>query len=59
MIIESTGEIYVASFSHISSIPALILPVKELTALCHSHGVMVRLRIFVLLTSFALTLDLC
>ena len=35
------GEIYVASFSHIISVPGAILPVKSLTELCHSHGVLV------------------
>ena len=30
-----------ASFSHISSLPSAILPVKRLAALCHEHGVLV------------------
>ncbi len=34
-------EVYIASFSHIASLPALLLPVAELTALCHAHGVLV------------------
>jgi selenocysteine lyase/cysteine desulfurase len=32
--------IYLASFSHIASLPAIILPVKELVALCASHGIL-------------------
>ena len=35
------GEIVLASFSHISSLPSAILPVKRLAALCHEHGVLV------------------
>jgi len=35
------GEIKLASFSHIVSTPAVILPVKELIELCHQHGAMV------------------
>ena len=33
-------DIYLASFSHIASLPAIILPVKELVALCAKHGVL-------------------
>jgi selenocysteine lyase/cysteine desulfurase len=32
--------IYMASFSHIASLPAIILPVKELVALCASRGIL-------------------
>jgi len=32
------GSVAVASFSHIVSLPAVILPVKQLTALCHAYG---------------------
>ena len=35
------GEVYAASFSHIVSVPGVLLPVKALTALCHAHGVLV------------------
>jgi len=35
------GQIKVASFSHIVSLPGFILPVKELIDVCHQHGVMV------------------
>ena len=35
------GAVYIASFSHIASLPALLLPVKALTALCHKHGALV------------------
>ena len=35
------GQVYAASFSHIVSLPAAILPVKQLAALCHQHGAMV------------------
>jgi selenocysteine lyase/cysteine desulfurase len=34
------GSVYLASFSHIASIPAIILPVKELVALCSSYGIL-------------------
>jgi selenocysteine lyase/cysteine desulfurase len=37
----NAGTIYAASFSHIVSVPAVILPVAQLIALCHSHGVLV------------------
>ena len=33
--------IRIASFSHITSVPAIILPVKQLTRLCKQHGVLV------------------
>ena len=32
--------IYLASFSHIASLPAVVLPVKQLVALCASHGIL-------------------
>jgi selenocysteine lyase/cysteine desulfurase len=32
--------VYLASFSHIASLPAVILPVKELVALCASRGIL-------------------
>jgi selenocysteine lyase/cysteine desulfurase len=32
--------IYLASFSHIASLPAIILPVKDLVALCASRGIL-------------------
>ena len=35
------GSVYAASFSHIVSVPGVILPVKELAALCHEYGVFV------------------
>ena len=35
------GDIFAASFSHIVSVPAVILPVVELAALCHKHGTLV------------------
>lgn len=38
---QNQGQIYVASFSHISSLPAILMPVAELIELCHSYGVMV------------------
>jgi selenocysteine lyase/cysteine desulfurase len=34
------GDVYVASFSHIVSVPGVILPAKELAALCREYGVM-------------------
>jgi selenocysteine lyase/cysteine desulfurase len=37
----AANDVYAASFSHIVSVPAVILPVKELTALCHAHGTLV------------------
>jgi selenocysteine lyase/cysteine desulfurase len=33
-------QIYLASFSHIASLPAIILPVKELVALCAKYGIL-------------------
>lgn len=33
------GNVYAASFSHIVSVPGVILPVKELAALCREYGV--------------------
>jgi len=38
---QPAGSVYAAAFSHIVSVPGVILPVKELTALCHSYGVLV------------------
>lgn len=35
------GQVYLASFSHITSIPAMIMPVQELVRVCHARGVMV------------------
>ena len=35
------GGVYAASFSHIVSVPAVILPVAALAALCKAHGVLV------------------
>ena len=32
--------IYLASFNHIASLPAIILPVKDLAALCASRGIL-------------------
>jgi selenocysteine lyase/cysteine desulfurase len=40
-LIANEGKVYLASFSHIASLPALVLPVRELAALCHAHGVLV------------------
>ena len=37
----AANDVYAASFSHIVSVPAVILPVKELAALCHAHGALV------------------
>jgi hypothetical protein len=31
-------QVFVASFSHIASLPAMVLPVEDLIALCHSYG---------------------
>jgi len=39
--LDSDPSIALASFSHITSIPSIILPVKELAALCHSKNVLV------------------
>jgi selenocysteine lyase/cysteine desulfurase len=39
--LEKNPEVKVACFSHITSVPALILPIKELTEECHKRGVMV------------------
>ena len=38
---KNKGLVKVASFSHIVSIPAMILPIKELIDLCHEYGVLV------------------
>lgn len=35
------GQVALASFSHITSVPTLILPIERLASLCHSHGAMV------------------
>ena len=35
------GSVKLASFSHITSVPSLILPVKRLAAVCHAHGTLV------------------
>lgn len=35
------GQVQLASFSHITSIPAMIMPIKELAAVCRTRGVMV------------------
>ena len=37
----SSNDIYAASFSHIVSVPAVILPVAALSTLCHAHNVLV------------------
>eukprot|EP00658_Telonema_sp_P-2_P013342 TRINITY_DN15055_c0_g1_i2.p1 TRINITY_DN15055_c0_g1~~TRINITY_DN15055_c0_g1_i2.p1 ORF type:complete len:456 (-),score=97.58 TRINITY_DN15055_c0_g1_i2:239-1561(-) len=39
--LKKNPAVKLASFSHITSIPAIILPVKKLAALCKQHGVMV------------------
>lgn len=36
-----TNDIGLASFSHIASIPGIILPVKRLAKLCHDRGILV------------------
>ena len=38
---DNAGQVKVASFSHIVSLPGFILPVKDLIDLCHAHGVLV------------------
>ena len=38
---NNKGAVKVASFSHIVSLPAMILPIKELIQLCHQYGVLV------------------
>ena len=38
---NNKGSVKIASFSHIVSLPAMILPIKELIQLCHQHGVLV------------------
>ena len=38
---DNAGRVKVASLSHIVSLPGFILPIKELTDLCHAHGVLV------------------
>ena len=35
-----SSSVYLASFSHIASLPAIILPVKELVALCAKHSIL-------------------
>jgi hercynylcysteine S-oxide lyase len=35
------GNVFAASFSHIVSVPGVILPVKDLIDLCHQYGVLV------------------
>eukprot|EP00310_Coccolithus_braarudii_P016931 CAMPEP_0183360190 /NCGR_PEP_ID=MMETSP0164_2-20130417/54549_1 /TAXON_ID=221442 /ORGANISM="Coccolithus pelagicus ssp braarudi, Strain PLY182g" /LENGTH=396 /DNA_ID=CAMNT_0025534491 /DNA_START=12 /DNA_END=1202 /DNA_ORIENTATION=+ len=40
-LVANTGGVHVASFSHIVSLPSVILPVERLVALCHKHGVLV------------------
>lgn len=37
---DQNPEIAIASFSHITSVPALILPVDELIHLCRSRGML-------------------
>eukprot|EP00933_Yihiella_yeosuensis_P051213 TRINITY_DN49086_c0_g1_i1.p1 TRINITY_DN49086_c0_g1~~TRINITY_DN49086_c0_g1_i1.p1 ORF type:complete len:455 (+),score=78.40 TRINITY_DN49086_c0_g1_i1:65-1429(+) len=39
--LENDPAIKLASFSHITSVPAVILPVKRLAKVCHEKGVMV------------------
>jgi selenocysteine lyase/cysteine desulfurase len=39
--LKASPSIKIASFSHITSIPAVILPVKQLTAACRKRGVLV------------------
>jgi selenocysteine lyase/cysteine desulfurase len=34
------GQVYLAVFSHINSVPGIILPVKELIAACHARNVL-------------------
>ncbi len=39
--LEAHGDsIYLASFSHIASLPAIVLPVKQLVALCSAYGIL-------------------
>ena len=38
---NNKGAVKVASFSHIVSLPAMVLPIKELIQLCHQYGVLV------------------
>jgi selenocysteine lyase/cysteine desulfurase len=37
---EYGSEVYLFSVSHIASLPAVVLPVKQIAALCHQHGVL-------------------
>lgn len=39
--LRANPTVKLASFSHITSVPAIILPVKDLVRVCHEHGVMV------------------
>jgi selenocysteine lyase/cysteine desulfurase len=39
--LENNPDIKLATFSHITSIPAIILPIESLISLCHEKGVMV------------------
>eukprot|EP00931_Biecheleriopsis_adriatica_P110476 TRINITY_DN84769_c0_g1_i1.p1 TRINITY_DN84769_c0_g1~~TRINITY_DN84769_c0_g1_i1.p1 ORF type:complete len:459 (-),score=72.10 TRINITY_DN84769_c0_g1_i1:63-1370(-) len=39
--LRANPAVKLASFSHITSTPAVILPVKDLVHVCHKHGVMV------------------
>lgn len=40
--LNANPDVRLATFSHITSIPAVILPVKQLTQLCHKRGVLVQ-----------------
>jgi selenocysteine lyase/cysteine desulfurase len=40
---EKSHRIRVAVFSHITSVPAIILPVEKLIELCHKHNILVLL----------------
>jgi len=39
--LDSNPSVELASFSHITSVPAILLPVEELVQICHQKGIMV------------------